>query len=111
MKITLIATTKFGLEMIVKQEVQALGFTEIVVSDGRIEFQATLADIPKANLWLRCADRVLLKMAGAIVGLTASTWIRFLTMPLNGGGREWPRLSSPPQLALINFLKKASLLA
>ena len=63
MKITLIATTKFGLEMIVKQEVQALGFAEIVVSDGRIEFQATLADIPKANLWLRCADRVLLKIA------------------------------------------------
>jgi len=63
MKVTLIATTKFGLEMIVKQEVQALGFEEIVVSDGRIEFEATLADIPKANLWLRCADRVLLKIA------------------------------------------------
>ena len=63
MKITLIATAKFGLEMIVKQEVQALGFEEIVVSDGRIEFEATLADIPKANLWLRCADRVLLKIA------------------------------------------------
>lgn len=63
MKVTLIATTKFGLEMIVKQEVQALGFDEIVVSDGRIEFEATLADIPKANLWLRAADRVLLKIA------------------------------------------------
>ena len=63
MKVTLIATAKFGLEMIVKQEVQALGFEEIVVSDGRIEFEATLADIPKANLWLRCADRVLLKIA------------------------------------------------
>ncbi|MCC6604946.1 MAG: class I SAM-dependent RNA methyltransferase [Anaerolineae bacterium] len=63
MKVTLIATTKFGLEMIVKQEVQALGFDEIVVSDGRIEFEATLADIAKANLWLRTADRVLLKIA------------------------------------------------
>ncbi|MCA9901271.1 MAG: class I SAM-dependent RNA methyltransferase [Anaerolineales bacterium] len=63
MKVTLIATTKFGLEMIVKQEVQALGFEEIVVSDGRIEFEATLSDIPKANLWLRAADRVLLKIA------------------------------------------------
>ena len=63
MKVTLIATAKFGLEMIVKQEVQALGFDEIVVSDGRIEFEATLSDIPKANLWLRAADRVLLKIA------------------------------------------------
>jgi putative N6-adenine-specific DNA methylase len=63
MKVSLIATAKFGLEMIVKQEVQALGFDEIVVSDGRIQFSADLADIPKANLWLRCADRVLLKIA------------------------------------------------
>ncbi|WP_420645261.1 THUMP domain-containing class I SAM-dependent RNA methyltransferase [Candidatus Leptofilum sp.] len=63
MNITLIATAKFGLETVVKQEVQALGFEEIVVSDGRIEFTATLADIPKANLWLRTADRVLLKIA------------------------------------------------
>lgn len=63
MKVTLIATTKFGLEMIVKQEVQALGFAEIVVSDGRIEFTADITDIPKANLWLRAADRVLLKIA------------------------------------------------
>ena len=63
MKVTLIATAKFGLEMIVKQEVQALGFAEIVVSDGRIEFTADITDIPKANLWLRCADRVLLKIA------------------------------------------------
>jgi 23S rRNA G2445 N2-methylase RlmL len=47
MKITLIATTKFGLEMIVKQEVQALGFDEIVVSDGRIEFEATWQTSPK----------------------------------------------------------------
>ncbi len=63
MKITLIATTKFGLEMVVKQEVEALGFDEIVVSDGRIEFTADITDIPKANLWLRSADRVLLKIA------------------------------------------------
>ena len=62
MNVTLIATAKFGLETLVKQEVQALGFDEIVVSDGRIEFNATLANIPKANLWLCCADRVLLKM-------------------------------------------------
>lgn len=62
MNITLIATAKFGLETVVKQEVQALGFEEVMVSDGRIEFSAILADIPKANLWLRCADRVLLKI-------------------------------------------------
>mgnify|MGYP003974787655 FL=1 len=60
--ITLIATSTFGLEKVVKIEVQALGFENIKVSEGRIEFEATLEDIPKTNLWIRCADRVLLKM-------------------------------------------------
>jgi len=61
-KITLIATSTFGLEMLVKNEVKALGFKDIKVSDGRVEFEATLEDIPRTNLWLRCADRVLLKI-------------------------------------------------
>lgn len=61
-EITLIATSTFGLEMVVKNEVKALGFENITVSDGKVEFEATLEDIPKVNLWLRSADRVLLKM-------------------------------------------------
>jgi putative N6-adenine-specific DNA methylase len=61
-EMTLIATATFGLEMLVKQEVQALGFTLTQVANGQVSFAATLADIAQANLWLRCADRVLLKM-------------------------------------------------
>ncbi|MCP4356976.1 MAG: class I SAM-dependent RNA methyltransferase [Chloroflexi bacterium] len=61
--ITLVATCKFGLETLVKNEVKALGFDDLVVSPGRIELAATIADIPRLNLWLRCADRVRLKMA------------------------------------------------
>jgi putative N6-adenine-specific DNA methylase len=60
--ITLIATAKFGLEALVKREVEALGFSDLRVSNGRIEFEAKAADIPRLNLWLRCADRVQLKM-------------------------------------------------
>jgi putative N6-adenine-specific DNA methylase len=60
--ITLIATAKFGLEALVKREVEALGFTDLRVSDGRVEFEATVADIPRLNIWLRFADRLLLKM-------------------------------------------------
>ena len=62
MSLTLIATTAFGLEKVVKTEVQRLGFEHIRVQEGRVAFQATLADIPRANLWLRSADRVLLQM-------------------------------------------------
>jgi putative N6-adenine-specific DNA methylase len=61
-EITLIATAAFGLEKVVKNELIALGFEDIKVSEGKIEFKAALGDIPRANLWLRSADRVLLKM-------------------------------------------------
>jgi putative N6-adenine-specific DNA methylase len=67
--ITLIATASFGLETPVKYEVMDLGFAEPRVSHGRVEFDAAPADIPRANLWLRCADRVLLKM-GAFTAVT-----------------------------------------
>ena len=61
-KITLIAVFSFGLEAIVKRELQGLGFDHLTVANGKVEFEATPEDIPKANLWLRCADRVLLKI-------------------------------------------------
>jgi len=60
--ITLIATARFGLEAVVKREIEALGFEDPRVSNGQVEFRATAADIPRLNLWLRCAGRVLLKM-------------------------------------------------
>jgi putative N6-adenine-specific DNA methylase len=61
-KITLIAATKFGLEAVVKKELLALGYPQLRVSDGKVEFDTAVTAIPEANLWLRCADRVLLKM-------------------------------------------------
>ena len=60
--ITLIATSTFGLEAIVKRELLALGYTDLQVSEGKVAFSANIEDIPTANLWLRSADRVLLKM-------------------------------------------------
>ncbi|BEP30422.1 THUMP domain-containing class I SAM-dependent RNA methyltransferase [Helicovermis profundi] len=54
----LIATSAFGIEGIVKDEIKRLGFTNIVVENGRILFDADAAGIVRANLWLRCADRV-----------------------------------------------------
>jgi len=62
-KITLIAICTFGLEAVVKRELRTLGFDNLKASEGKVEFEATLDAIPKANLWLRSADRVLLKMA------------------------------------------------
>lgn len=60
-KYNLIATTTFGLEAVVKRELQALGYENLKTFDGRIEFQGTKEDIARTNLWLRCAERVLIK--------------------------------------------------
>ncbi|MCL2357433.1 MAG: class I SAM-dependent RNA methyltransferase [Defluviitaleaceae bacterium] len=64
---TLSATAAFGLESVVKAEVSALGFSAIKCIDSRVEFspapgQNIYETIARANLWLRSADRVLLKM-------------------------------------------------
>lgn len=61
-KVELIATATFGLEAIVAREVRKLGFDEVKVENARVSFRASLADICRANLWLRSADRVLIKM-------------------------------------------------
>lgn len=60
--IKLIATSTFGLEAVVKREVVNLGYANLVTEDGKVTFSADLAAIPKANLWLRSADRILLQM-------------------------------------------------
>ncbi|GMG97536.1 THUMP domain-containing class I SAM-dependent RNA methyltransferase [Tepidimicrobium xylanilyticum] len=61
-QIELIATATFGLEAVVKWELQNLGYRDLKVENGKVTFKATEKDIPIVNLWLRSADRVLLKM-------------------------------------------------
>ncbi|MCK8825799.1 THUMP domain-containing class I SAM-dependent RNA methyltransferase [Fuchsiella alkaliacetigena] len=61
-KVELIATTTFGLEGVVKEEVKELGFEDIEVEDGKVSFTGDLSAICEANLWLRSAERVRLKL-------------------------------------------------
>ena len=62
-KVTLIATSTFGLEAIVADEVRSLGFKDVKVENGKVEFTGDLSSIAKANLWLRTADRIRVKIA------------------------------------------------
>lgn len=59
-KIKLAATCAFGLEAIVKRELQGLGYENITTDNGWMYFDADIQDIPTANINLRCADRVML---------------------------------------------------
>lgn len=61
-KYTIIATSTFGLEAIVKRELNNLGFEDVTVENGKLKFKGDFRDIVRANLWLRTADRVLLEV-------------------------------------------------
>ena len=62
MKLELIATATFGLEAVVKREIEALGYKIIRSEDAKITYMGDERAIARSNLWLRSADRVLLKM-------------------------------------------------
>ena len=57
----LIATATFGLEAVVRREVEGLGYEIIKTEDGKVTFAGDERAIVRSNLWLRSADRVLLK--------------------------------------------------
>ncbi len=58
----LIATCPMGLEAVVARELKELGYEGVRIENGRVIFPGTIADICRTNLWLRTADRVLVKM-------------------------------------------------
>jgi putative N6-adenine-specific DNA methylase len=60
--IELIATSTFGLESVVADEVKSLGYEKVSVENGKVTIQADIKDIPRLNLWLRTSDRIRLKI-------------------------------------------------
>ncbi len=61
-KLELIATSTFGLEGIVAEEIKSIGYKDVKTENGRVLFKADEAAICRANLWLRTADRIRLKV-------------------------------------------------
>lgn len=62
MKFKMIATAVFGMEAIVKKELEQLGFENITVENGRVLFEADERGIARANLWVRTAERIFIKI-------------------------------------------------
>ena len=61
--LNLLVRTEFGLEAVTKRELQGLGYDNLKVTNGRIVLPASLEDIPRLNLNLRTAERVLVLVA------------------------------------------------
>lgn len=58
----LIAPCHFGLEAVLKREILDLGYEISSVEDGRVTFQGDEEAIAVANVFLRTAERILLKI-------------------------------------------------
>lgn len=61
-KMELIATATFGLEAVVKREIEGLGYKILKSEDAKITYLGDERAVVRSNLWLRSADRVLIKM-------------------------------------------------
>ncbi len=57
----LIAPCHFGLEAVLKREIGDLGYEISRVEDGRVTFQGDADAVCRANVFLRTAERILLK--------------------------------------------------
>lgn len=60
--IELIAPCHFGLEAVLKREISDLGYEIIKVEDGRITFKGDAGAVCRANIFLRTAERILIKV-------------------------------------------------
>ena len=58
----LVATCLFGLEKQLGEEIDALGCKRLETMDGRVTFEGTEADIARANVRLRLAERVFIRV-------------------------------------------------
>lgn len=58
----LIAPCLFGLEAVLKREIQDLGYDIVEVEDGRVAFAGDGLAICRSNIWLRTAERVMLEV-------------------------------------------------
>jgi putative N6-adenine-specific DNA methylase len=62
MKLQLVATCLFGLEKLLGEEIDSLGCHRIETMDGRITFEGDARQLAAANIRLRLAERVYIKL-------------------------------------------------
>ncbi len=119
----LIATSTFGLENVVARELRDLGYVDSQVSDGRVLFSGDENDIARCNLWLRSADRILIRVGefpapdfGALFDNTIELpWNELLPVdaqfPVSGRSvrsklKSVPKVQSSVKKAIVENLKR-----
>ena len=67
-KFELIAPCHFGLEAVLKKEIIDLGYDVTKVEDGRVTFFGDEEAVARANVFLRSAERILIKVGSFYAG-------------------------------------------
>ncbi len=65
-----IAPCHFGLEAVLKKEIQDLGYEIVLVEDGRITFAGDETALARANIFIRTAERIMLKVGASFTATT-----------------------------------------
>lgn len=102
----------FGLEALITRELKQLGIETTTVSDGHVNFIGGYDELIKANLWLRCGERVLIKVSEFFAdnfddfytGIKNAPWSEFMPdnakIPISGHCIN-SKLSSVPKCKSI----------
>ena len=116
MKLKLVATCLFGLERLLGEEIEALGYERISTIDGRITFLGDEEAVALSNIFLRYAERVFISLGSfraetfdmLFEGVRALPWESFIgkndAFPVKGHSIR-SRLTSIPDCQSI--VKKA----
>lgn len=86
-KFEIIVPTLFGLEALVSKELYRLGYDVKKTENGKVTFDGDFDAVCRANLWLRCGERVLIKIGEFRAetadelydGVYSLPWERFIT--------------------------------
>lgn len=105
-KYNLICPCHFGLESVLKKEIIDLGYDITEVSDGRISFAGDADAVCRANICLRTAERVLIKVGSfhaetfedLYQGVKALAWEEFIPER----GKFWVKKASSVKSKLFS---------
>ena len=113
MKLQLVATCLFGLEHLLGEEIDTLGYERISTIDGRVTFAGDCEAVALSNIFLRYAERVFIKLGSFRVesfeqlfeGTRALPWSDFIgrndAFPVKGHSIKSALHSIPDCQAII----------
>ena len=113
MRLELVATCLFGLERLLGEEIEALGYERISTIDGRITFAGDEEAVALSNIFLRYAERVFIKLGSfraesfeeLFEGTRALNWPDFIgrddAFPVKGHSIKSKLFSIPDCQAIV----------